>query len=62
MRADGKLEYSYYDELVNYFDGDKYVEVDASFKQNGDDYDSNINNYSVKIPKKISENKKIKLY
>ncbi len=61
MRTDGKLEYAYYDELVNYFDGDKYQEVDASFKEEANDYNSTINKYNVKLPKKISDNKKIKL-
>ena len=60
-RSDGKLEYAYYDEQANYFNGDKYVEVDALFTENGNDFDSVVNKYSVKIPKKINENKKIKL-
>ena len=61
MRTDGKLEYAYYDELVNYFDGDKFQEVDARFKEEANDYNSAINKYNVKLPKKISDNKKIKL-
>ena len=59
MRSDGKLEYSYYDQLANYYDGEKFVEVDASFKSYNNDFNSSINNYSVKLPKKINENKKI---
>ena len=61
MRTDGKLEYAYYDELVNYFYGNKYQEVDARFKENGNDIDSKIDKYGVKLPKKINENKKLKL-
>lgn len=61
MRSDGKLEYAYYDEIVNYYDGQKFQEVDAKFNENGSNYDSKVNNYNVKIPKKISNNKKIKL-
>ena len=60
-RTDGKLEYAYYDEMVNYFDGEKYVEVDASYKEESNEYSQSVNKYSVKLPKKIQENKKIKL-
>ena len=60
-RSDGKLEYAYYDELVNYFDGEKFIEVDASYKEENNEYSQVINKYSVKLPKKIHENKKIKL-
>ena len=61
MRSDGKLQYSYYDELVNYHDGVKYQEIDASFKSEESVYSSTVNKYNVKLPKKINENKKIKL-
>ena len=60
-RTDGKLEYAYYDDLVNYYDGEKYVEVDASYNLENNEYSQVINKYSVKLPKKIHENKKIKL-
>ena len=61
MRSDGKLQYSYYDELVNYHDGVKYQEIDASFKSEESVYSSTVNKYDVKLPKKINDNKKIKL-
>ena len=60
-RTDGKLEYAYYEDMVNYFDGNKYVEVDASYKLENNEYSQSISKYSVKLPKKINENKKIKL-
>ncbi len=60
-RTDGKLEYAYYNDLVNYFDGEKYLEVDASYKFDNNEYSQEINKYSVKLPKKIHDNKKIKL-
>ena len=60
-RTDGKLEYAYYEDMVNYFDGKKYQEVDASYKLENNEYSQSINKYSVKLPKKIHENKKIKL-
>ena len=60
-RTDGKLEYAYYNDLVNYFDGEKYLEVDASYKLDNNEYSQEINKYSVKLPKKLHESKKIKL-
>ena len=60
-RTDGKLEYAYYEDMVNYFDGKKYQEVDASYKLDNNEYIQSISKYSVKLPKKINENKKIKL-
>ena len=60
-RTDGKLEYAYYEDMVNYFDGKKYQEVDASYKLENNEYSQSISKYSVKLPKKINENKKIKL-
>ena len=60
-RTDGKLEYAYYDEMVNYFDGEKYVEVDALYKEESNEYSQSVNKYSVKLPKKLQDSKKIKL-
>ena len=60
-RTDGKLEYAYYNDLVNYFDGEKYLEVDASYKLDNNEYSQEINKYSVKLPKKLHDNKKMKL-
>ena len=42
-------------------DGEKYLEVDASYNLDNNEYSQEINKYSVKLQKKIHDNKKIKL-
>ena len=58
----GIYEYHYYNNLIHTYEKDKgYEEIDSSFKEDSNEYTSDSINYNVKIPKKISENKKIKL-
>lgn len=58
----GKYEYHYYDEIIHYYDEEKgFTEIDSSFEEQTSEYSSNSLEYSIKVPKKIHSNKKIKL-
>lgn len=60
-RTDGLVEYDYYEELVNYYDGNTYQKVDATYYDDGTSFKQQINKYSVYLPKKLHDSKKIKL-
>ncbi len=58
----GLFEYHLYNDLVHRYDKELgYVEIDSSFKEELNEYTSNSIDYNVKMPKKITSNKKIKL-
>lgn len=60
--SDGSYNYYYYDSIIHYLDNDGiYQEIDTSLKEETSEYSSSSIDYSVKLPKKIFENKKIKL-
>lgn len=59
--SDGSLSYYYYDNKIHELTNDGYQEIDSTFKEDSSDFESNQLNYKVSIPKKIHENKKIKL-
>ena len=58
----GKYEYHYYDNIIHSYDEEiGFTEIDSSFEEISNEYSSNSLKYNVKVPKKITENKKIKL-
>lgn len=59
--SDGSLSYYYYNNKIHELTDNGYQEIDSSFKEDSSDFKSEQLNYKVSIPKKIHENKKIKL-
>ena len=58
----GKYEYHYYDNIIHSYDEETgFTEIDSSFEEISNEYSSNSLKYNIKVPKKITENKKIKL-
>ena len=61
MNSDGSLSRYNYKELIHELIDDEYQEIDSTFKDIESEYESKQLEYKVNIPKKIHENKKIKL-
>ena len=58
----GKYEYHYYDTIIHSYNEEiGFEEIDSSFEEISNEYSSDSLKYNIKVPKKINNNKKIKL-
>jgi len=61
-KIDGTYEVAMYNDTIHYYEDGKYKQVNNSLYDNGNnEYENLYNKFKVKFPKKLDDNKKIKL-
>lgn len=60
-KIDGTYETVIYDEVVHYLENGQFKEIDNGLIDNGNNIENKSNRFKVKFPKKLDENKQIKL-
>jgi hypothetical protein len=60
-KIDGTYEVAMYNDVVHYEENGEYKQVDNSLYENGNDFENTANKFKVKFPKKLDDNKQIKL-
>jgi len=63
QKADGSFVVVLYNDVIHYDENGIFKQIDNSlfFDENNEEYQNNANKYSIKLPKSLDENKKIKL-
>lgn len=60
-KIDGTYEVAMYNDVIHYLEDGKYNQVDNSFFDLGTELENKANKFKLKLPKKLDDNKKIKL-
>lgn len=60
-KVDGTYEMAMYQDVIHYEDNGKLKNINNSLFDNGTDFENKDNKFKVKFPKKLDDNKKIKL-
>ncbi|MFA7106226.1 MAG: RHS repeat-associated core domain-containing protein [Candidatus Izemoplasmatales bacterium] len=61
LKEDGTYEVALYDDVVHYYENNQWNDIDNSLGLVEDEYETNSNIFKLKFPKKLDDNKKIKL-
>ncbi|QVK19278.1 DNRLRE domain-containing protein [Mycoplasmatota bacterium] len=60
-KIDGTYEVAIYNQPVHYFKNGKWEDIDNRLNENKDELETKANKFKLKFPKKLDDNKKIKL-
>ena len=60
-KIDGTYELAMYNDVIHYFENGEYKQVDNSLVDIGNEYENLANKFKLKFPKKLDDNKQIKL-
>ncbi|KFZ27348.1 MAG: tRNA3(Ser)-specific nuclease WapA precursor [Candidatus Izimaplasma bacterium HR2] len=60
-KIDGTYEVAIYDQPIHYYENGEWKDIDNSLSENGTVFETKANKFKLKFPKKLDDNKQIKL-